>query len=284
LFEWLEYREKKREETGRWVSHSRSFLSHSFFSQSFFLFSVILSFLSHSFFSQSFFLFSVILSFLSHSFYPQSFPQPDPTCRPRLPPLSSPAQLLPEIPGEPLSLGPHAKAAPPPYKRNFLSPRTLTPALQARRPPAPPPFFLRRADASASPSTGHSVAPRTTTSPAKASPRHPKAPRGQHRSPTPQHQPNFPRKPSPVSCSAVGIPRRRCIPAHLDPLTTSTGVPGADLRQPRTPATSASPLPAEARSSPPPDVVVFHLPSQLQPPQPLGELRLLSLVLLHQMS
>jgi hypothetical protein len=74
----------KREETGRWVSHSfhpqsfflflviLSILSHSFFSQSFFLFSVILSFLSHSFHPQSFFLFSVILSILSHSFFSQS--------------------------------------------------------------------------------------------------------------------------------------------------------------------------------------------------------------------
>jgi hypothetical protein len=236
--------------------------------QSFLLFSVTPSILSHSFFSQSFLLFSVILSFLSHSFCSQSFPQPDPTCRPLLPPLSSPVQLLPEIPGEPLSLGPHAKAAPPPYKRNFLSPQNPNPSPATPETPAPPPFFLRRADASASPSTGNSVAPRTTTSPAKASPRHPEAPRGQHGSCTPRHQPNFPRKPSPVSCSAVGIPRRRCIPNRLDPLTTSTGVPGADLRQPRTPATSASPLPAEARSSPPPDVVVFLTPSRLRPPQP----------------
>jgi hypothetical protein len=94
--------------------------------------SVIPSFLSHS------------RSFLSHSFCSQSFPQPDPTCRPLLSPLSSPAQLLPEIPGEPLSLGPHAKAAPPPYKRNFLSPQNPNPS------PATPkisstaaPFFPR---------------------------------------------------------------------------------------------------------------------------------------------
>jgi hypothetical protein len=79
---------------------------------------------------QSFFLFSVILSVLSHSFYSQSFPQPDPTCRPLLPPLSSPAQLLPEIPGEPLSLGPHAKAAPLPYKK-VPRPRTLNLAAAA---------------------------------------------------------------------------------------------------------------------------------------------------------
>jgi hypothetical protein len=44
-----------------------SILSHSFYSQSFLLFSVIPSILSHSFYSQSFLLFSVILYILSHS-------------------------------------------------------------------------------------------------------------------------------------------------------------------------------------------------------------------------
>jgi hypothetical protein len=49
-----------------------------------------------------------------------------------------------DVPGELLPLGPHAKAAPPPYKRNPPSPRTLT--LLLHRPKIPStaaPFFLR---------------------------------------------------------------------------------------------------------------------------------------------
>jgi hypothetical protein len=110
--------EKKREKTGRWVSHSFNpqlfllfsvilpILSHSLYSQSFFLFSVILSIFSHSFYSQSFFLFSVIPSILSHSF----------SLTPPVGPFSLPFLLRrndPDNPGEPLSLGPHAEASIP---------------------------------------------------------------------------------------------------------------------------------------------------------------------------
>jgi hypothetical protein len=120
---------KKREETGKQVSHS-------LYSQSFLIFSeipyisVIPSILSQSLYSQSFLIFSVIPSILSHSFYSQSFllsqsfPQLDPTCRPLLPSLSTGRATAPETSGKLSRFGPARQCGPLPYKK-VPRPRTL---------------------------------------------------------------------------------------------------------------------------------------------------------------
>jgi hypothetical protein len=158
--------------------------------------------------------------------------------------------MAPETSGELSRFGPARQCGPLPYKK-IPRPRTLNLAavapLQTAAPPSP--SSLRRADASASPPTGCSAAPRASTTPVSVPSRHPEAPRAQHRSSTPQHRSNFPKEPSTVSRSAVGIPHHRCILIRLNPLVTSAGSSPTDPRVQGTSSLSAAAFPTSAACS-----------------------------------
>jgi hypothetical protein len=219
--------------------------------------SVIPSFLSHSFFSQSFLHFSVIPSFLSHSFFfsqsfllSQSFPQLDPTCWPLLPSSSTGRATALETFGELSHFGPARQCGPLPYKK-VPRPRTLNLAAAA-------PLETRNAAASFFPPPRRRLSltadrPFRCTpdhhNPGSAPSRHPEAPLAQHRSPTPRHRPNFSKEPSMVSRSAVRIPHRRCILIRLNPLVTSAGSSPTDSHVQGTSSLSAAAFPTSAACS-----------------------------------
>jgi hypothetical protein len=159
-------------------SDIHSFLSHSFFSQSFILFSVIPSFLSHSFFSQSFLLFSVIPVLFSVIPVLFSVIPSFSVILPARPHLSAPsssffpsAQRLPKSPAVVIQPGPARQGSAADLQKELLSPQNPNPSPATPETPAPLPFFLRRADALASPWSGRSAAPQATTTPAIGPPR-----------------------------------------------------------------------------------------------------------------
>jgi hypothetical protein len=135
-------------------------------------------------------------------------------------PSSSPARNGPRSPATSHPLGPHAKAAPPPYKRDLLSPRTLT--LLLRRPEDLPhrcPFLspLR----SPRPHRGQAAPPR---------PRPLEAFRAVQWSSRPRHHRNRATPSPPVSCAAPAILRRRRSPDFPNPSGIFTGPSRIDLR------------------------------------------------------
>jgi hypothetical protein len=232
------------------------------------LFSVIPSILSHSVYSQSFLPFSVIPSFSvtsparPHLAAPVFFP---------LPSYFPGAQRPREIAGDPLSPGPHASVAPPPYKEQPLRPSTQNPnpsrpsaaaRCPAARRPAPPRIRC-------------SAVPQPRPRPAASPPRRQEASRSFCPRPPPTGTPEFSSSAVSGKFVAVAIARRRCHPGPADPSTGFAGAPRVDPWGPGAWSTPASSPSARARALPPPAVVVFL------PPQPLGELRPLSLVLLH---
>jgi hypothetical protein len=173
--------------------------------------SVILSILSHPFYSQSFFLFSVIPSILSHSL--------------SLTPPVGPFSLLfllrrNSFPKSPASHSPWART--PRQRRRPTSSgptplRTLIPALQPEDPRTAAPFFFRSGH------LGSTVVqpPRRASDrqiPHKSSAAPPRSFPSQVFVFRARHHRDFAKKPPPVSCSAAQFPRRRPVPGCPNPV------------------------------------------------------------------